>query len=435
MGARHLDADAAAALVRERDTLAVPLATGQPATFLHALGKRDAFQALSVTTALLVDSFELFTRPGVRLLSGFYGPVERDLAARGHHVEFVPADFRGYAPMLARFAPRVMATAAAPPDRDGNMSLALHAGATVEELKRCGRDPERLLIVETNPRLPRTVGLPPEHPHALTVDEANVIVDGHHDPFELPDVPPDETQQRIARHARAFIPDGATLQTGIGGIPGAVAALLAEGPGGDYGIHSEMFTDGLMRLHQAGKVTNRKGLFDGLSIATFAAGSRQLYDWLDGNEAVRFLPVDRVNAPDVIGRNRHMRSLNGALAVDLFGQIAADTLGGRQHSGIGGHEDFVMGAEWPATGRSLICLPATATRGDGTLVSRITLHVGPGLLVTTPRHHLDVVVTEYGAADVLGLTVEERAQALIRIAHPDLREGLRKEWRERGQRG
>jgi acyl-CoA hydrolase len=424
----------AAALVRRRDTLAVPLGPGQPASFLHALGERNDFEDLRVFAALLVDLFPLFTRPGVHLTSGFFGPVERLLLQAGHNVHFVPADFRRFAPLLARLRPRVMATAVAPPDAAGRLSLSLHAGATVDELRRCGRDPERVLIAEVNPKLPRTLGLPPEHPHALSLDEVDVLVESRHDPRELPDEKPTPLHERIAEHALAFIPEGATLQTGIGGVPNALASLLARAPGGDYGIHSEMFTDGLMRLHEAGKVSNRKGLHDGFSAVTFAFGSAELYRWLDGREQVRFLPVHEINAPGIVARNRHMISINGALALDLFGQVAADTLGGRQHSGIGGHEDFCAGAGLAAGGRSLICLPSTA-EAAGRRTSRILPRLSPDFLVTTPRHQLDVVVTEWGAADVAGLTTEERAEALLAIAHPDFREALREGWRAGTKRG
>jgi acyl-CoA hydrolase len=414
----------AAGLVRSGDTLAVPLGPGQPSGFLHALGARDDLPALTVFGALLVDFYPLFTRPGVRLLSGFFGPVERALRAGGHEVHFVPADFRRFAKLARQYAPRVMATAVAPPDAAGWLSLSLHAGATVAELQRCGRDPERLLVVEVNPKLPRTVGLPPEHPHALHVDEVDVVVEGDRDVVTLSDVEPTEEERRIARHASTFIRDGCTLQTGIGGVPNAIAQVLAERPGGDYGIHTEMFTDGLMRLQQAGKVSNRKGIYDGFSVATFALGSRVLYDWLDGNPAVRFLPVDRINDPSLIARNRLMVSINGALSVDLFGQVVADRIGTREHSGIGGHEDFVTGAAFSEGGRSLICLPSTA-RTSGGRVSRIVRAFEAGTCITTPRHQVDVIVTEYGAAELAGRTGNERAAALAAIAHPAVRDALR----------
>lgn len=410
--------------MRDVDTLAVPLGPGQPLELLHALGQREAFRELTVFAALLVDFFPLFTKPGVRLLSGFFGPVERALRAAGHAVEFVPADFRRFANLARRMAPRVMATAASAPDANGRVSLSLHAGATVEEIHRCGRDPERLLIVEVNPGLPRTHGLPPEHPHALAADEIDVLIESDRPVRALPEQVADEAEQRIAAHARRFIVDGCTLQTGIGGVPSLVARMLADGPGGDYGIHSEMFTDGLMHLHRAGKVSNRKGIHDGYSVATFAMGTRELYDWLDDNPNVRFLPVDQVNEPALIARNRRMISINGALSVDLVGQVVADRIGDREHSGIGGHEDFVTGAAFSDGGRSLICLPSTAKTPDG-VISRLVVRFPSGACVTTPRHQVDVVITEYGAAELAGRTVDERARALIEIAHPAVRDALR----------
>jgi acyl-CoA hydrolase len=420
----ELSIEAAAARIRPVDSLAVPLGPGQPASLLHALSDRDDFEDLRVFGALLLDLYPLFAHKGVRLLTGFLGPAERALQAAGHDVRFVPGDFRRFATVAEKLAPRVMATAVAPAGPDGRYSLSLHAGATVAALRACGRDPERVLIAEVNPELPHTFGLPPEHDHSLGPDEIDVLVTSDHPLRTLEDAPASGIEVAIAGHVQGYIPEGATLQTGIGGIPNAVAKLLAEGDGGDYGIHSEMFTTGLMRLHQAGKVTNRrKGIFEGFSLCTFALGTRELHDWLHENEEVRFLPVDVVNDPSVIQRNVNMIAINGALSIDLHGQVVADTIAGRQHSGIGGHEDFVGGASLEGDDRSLVCLPSTAEVGGQTL-SRIQARLPRGSIVTTPRHQLDLVVTEYGAADLRGKTVEERAQALASIAHPSVREAL-----------
>jgi len=418
-----MDAAAVAREIRDTDRLVIGLGPGQPGALLHALGERDRFDDLRVFAALLADWYTLFTRPGVKLQSGFFGPVERLLGQQGHDIEFVPADFRGFIRIAEQLDARVVATAGAPPDADGRLSLSLHAGATVAELHRAGADPGRLLIAEVNHQLPRTLGCPPEHPHSLHVDEVDLLYEVDRPVFTLDEPPPSPTDLAIARHVRPFVHDGCTLQTGIGGVPNAVVKLLAEGEGGDYGIHSEMFTTGLMQLTRAGKVTNRKGVYDGFSAATFAAGTRELYDWLEGNEAVRFLPVERVNDPAIIARNRQFVSVNGALSVDLHGQIVADSLSGAQFSGIGGHEDFVAGAHAGRGGRSLVCLPATVRR-DGRLHSRIVSRHPAGSLVTTPRHQTDVIVTEYGAAELPGRSVRERAEALARVAHPAFRDAL-----------
>ncbi len=422
---REVSAADAAAQVRNVDSLAVPLGPGQPPAFLHALGEREQFEDLSVFGALLIDLFPLFTRPGVTLFSGFYGPAERLLRDAGYAVRFVPADFRRFVKLARQMNPRVMATAATPPDANGRCSLALHAGATVDELHRCGRDPDRVLIVEANSKLPSTLGLPPEHLHALHIDEIDFLVDSDRDVIALPEVPPSEAEQAIAEAAAAYVTDGATLQTGIGGVPSCVAEILSTRAGGDYGVHSEMFTTGLMKLHRAGKVSNKcKGVHEGHSITTFAMGTRELYDWLDGEgrELVRFLPVEVVNTPARIARNRKLISINGALSVDLFGQVVADEIGGKEHSGIGGHEDFVTGAAFSEEGRSLICMPSSA--GSDGEVSRIVSRFPAGTCVTTPRHQVDVVITEYGSAELAGLSTAQRRDALVEIAHPRFREEL-----------
>lgn len=414
----------AARLVRPTDRLAMPLGPGQPLAFLEALGERTDWQDLTVFCALLTGLHPLFAKKGVHLRSGFFGPAERALRAAGHDVAFVPGDFRRFARIASELAPRIVAVAAAPPDREGRVSLSLHAGASVDAIREASRDPDRLLVVETSPAYPRTFGLPPDHPHSVALDEIDVWIQSDARPAELPDVPPGPEEIAIAERVLPFIDPEATLQVGIGGIPNAIALQLAASERGAYGVHSEMFTTGLMRLHEAGRIRNRKGVFDGHSIVTFAMGSRALYDWLDGNEGVRFLPVDVVNDPAVIAKNRAMVSINGALAVDLFGQIVADTLGGRQFSGIGGHEDFLAGIGASADGRSLVCLPATY-QAEGVRRSRIVPQHEAGAIVTSPRHQVDVVVTEWGAAELFGRTVGERARALAEIAHPDEREALR----------
>lgn len=413
----------AAALIRPDDTLGLPLGPGQPPSFLAALGERDDWEDLRVYGALLGVGTELFSRSGVNLLSGFYGPFERALRDAGAAISFAPADFRRFGPLYERQRPRVMCTVAAAPDADGWCSLSLHAGGSIGEIHRAAEDPDRLLVVEAASGYPRTAGLPPEHPHRIHVDEADVLIETDASPLELPGTEPGEVDRAIAANAAAFIDSGSTIQTGIGAVPSMIATILAEGDYGDLGIHSEMLTDGLMRLHLAGAVTNRKGVFDGVSVATFAFGSKRLYEWLDGNEDVAFLPVEVVNSPDVIRRNRRMVSINAALAVDVHGQVVADTIDGRQYSGIGGAEDFAAGSGLEVEDRSLQCLPSTVEL-DGELRSRIVPAFDAGAVITTPRHQVDVIVTEYGAAELEGKTIHQRGLELARIAHPDFRDEL-----------
>lgn len=423
MTPRRCSPEEAAQLLRPVDTVGFGLGPANPNAFLTALGTRNDWENLVLGGALLLGYYEVLAHPNVSYRCGFFGPGERLHLAQGHRIELVPGGFRQFAPILERFAPRVMAFQAAPPDDQGRLNLSLHFGATQPELLRAGRDPERVLVAEVNPSLPRTTTVPP-YDNTIPVDLVDVLVEASDPPFALEEPPPGDVDAAIAGHALSYVRDGATLQTGIGTIPNMVVSTLAEQPGGNYGVHSEMFTTGLMRLHQTGKVTNTaKGQYEGTSVTTFALGTAELYRWLDGNGEVAFLPVEVVNDPTIIGSNHDLVSINGALEIDLYGQVVADSVGGRQISGVGGHEDFVAAADLHLDSHSLICVHSTATV-EGALQSRIVPFLPEASVISTPRHHTNVVVTEFGAAELAGLTVRERGHALADIAHPDFRSGL-----------
>ena len=419
----HLSADEAAERFLPTDKVGMGLAMSQPPDLLTAMGRRTDWVDLRIYAGFLTVLTELYSHPNVHNLSVFFGPLERILRDSGANMGFAAADYRRFKPMLRSVAPRVMATTATMPDDDGWCSLSLHAGHTVEELHLAGADPDRVLVVEASAKAPRTRGYLPEHRHAVHIDEIDIFIESEKGPVTLPDAAPSDVERAIAEHVHPLVPDGATIQTGFGAGPSVIASLLAEGEGGDYGIHSEMFTSGLMRLHQAGKVTNRKGQFDGVSVATFASGPQEMYDWLDGNEEVAFLPVEVVNSPLNIRRNRSMVTINAAISIDIQGQVVADTIGGNQYSGIGGHEDFVSGPSLSLEARSILIVPSTVTIGDR-MRSRIVPWFEAGTVITTPRHQVDTVVTEYGVAELQGKTVRQRGQALASIAHPAFRDGL-----------
>ncbi len=414
----------AADLVRPQDTLAVPIITGQPRAFLNALAERSDYRDLSVFGGLLVEPYAVLQQPGVRFISGFYGPLERMLKSMGANIQYLPADFLGWERYARLARPRVIASALAPMDERGFLSFGLHAGAAFNAFVEAARDPERLAIGEIVRDMPRVFGLERYGGHRIHISEIDCVIESDRSVFELPDVPVADEDRAIAGHIEGLVEDGATLQIGIGAIPNIVARLLAAGRKGDFGIHTEMIVDGIMELHKAGKVTNHKGIFDGFTIGTFAAGKRALYEWMDRNPEVRLLPVAQVNDPAVIRRNRRMVSINGALAVDLSGQVMADTIGPRQYSGVGGHELFVIGAHHSANGKSIICVRSTA-RVDGQVRSTIVAALPLGTPVTTPRHHVQYVVTEHGVANLGMLTDVERARALAEVAHPDFRAELR----------
>jgi acyl-CoA hydrolase len=413
-------------LLRPDDVVAAPIAGGQPAGFLTTLAERDDWRDFTLFSGLLIAPYAVLTNPNVRMISGFYGPIERMLRSMGARVDYLPADFIGWERYAMVARPRVVVSALAPMDDRGYLSFGVHAGATFNAFLEAARDPERLAIAEVVRDMPHVYGLGRHGGNRIHVSEVDYLVESDRPLFVLPEIPVAPEDTAIAHHVESLIENGATLQIGIGGVPNIVAQLLAEGGKGDFGIHTEMLVDGIMRLHKAGKVSNHKGVHDGFSVCTFAAGSRALYEWMDRNPEVRMLPVMQVNDPAVIRRNRKMVSINGAIAIDVAGQVTAEAIGARQYSGVGGHELFVMGAHDSREGKSIICLHSTA-RVDGTTMSTILAALPRGARVSTPRHHVQYVVTEHGVANIGMLTDGERAEALIAIAHPDFRESLRAE--------
>jgi acyl-CoA hydrolase len=423
MPAREMSAQEAVGLIRAVDSIGLGLVTGTPRTLLEELSRRSDWRELTFSGGLLMGTHDVFTHPNVHYRASFFGAGERHYQARGGDVQFVPSFFRHYGLLIQHLNPRVMMMQASMPDCNGEVSLSLYNGAHLEECRRAGTDPDRLLIVECSPHFPRTRALE-GYDHTLRTDEIDVLVITEAPPTELLVETGAPEDFAIAGYAASYIPDGATLQTGIGAVPNLVARALAEGDGGDYGVHSEMFTDGLFELAKVGKVTNsRKVHHRGVSVTTFALGSSPMYEYLHENPEVGFAPVSYTNDPSVIARNPRMVSINSALEIDLQGQIVADTLGARQYSGVGGHMDFVEGTSLSLEHTSLICLQSTALV-NGVRKSRIIGAMDPHAVVTTPRHLTGVIVTEYGSADLRGLSVRERAHALIAIAHPDFRDEL-----------
>jgi len=421
---RRLAVADAAALVRPVDVVLTGFVGGQADALLEALGARTDLTDVTLYTGLLGAPYRLLRSPGVRVVSGFFGPIERAARAEGCRIEYIAADFHGLEAMALRTKPRVVAAVTTPPDAEGWLSFGLHPAAVYRPFLEAAADPERLAIAQVNPHMPRLDGLAEFGHNRVHVSEVDAWVEhaAPVPPLPIPEASAEDVA--IARTIDDLVGPGSTLQFGIGAIPNEVARSLAAGSGDDLGLHTEMISDGVMHLHRAGKVTNRKGLYDGVTVATFALGSAELYAWLDGNADVRMLPVSFVNDPALLRRLRRFVSINGALAVDLLGQIAADHVAGRQYSGVGGHDSFVMGAREAPDGMSIVCLRSTAVVA-GKRISAIVPRIGAGMSVTTPRHHAQWIVTEYGAVDVSLLGDRSRAQALVELAHPDFRDELR----------
>lgn len=296
-----------------------------------------------------------------------------------------------------------------PPDEQGYCSYGVSADYTLPAAE-CAR----LVIAQMNAHMPRTTGA------KIHLDAIHYIVEKDEPLIELKPPKIGDVERKIGENVASLIPDGATLQLGIGAIPDAVLLFLKDKK--DLGIHSEMFSDGVVVLAEAGVITNRKkNVHPGKFMATFLMGTQKLYDFVDNNPDVELRPVDYINDPYVIGQHDNMISINSALQVDLMGQVNAEMIGSTQFSGIGGQVDFVRGASRSAGGKSIIAIPSTAAGGK---ISRIACELDRGAAVSTSRNDVHYVVTEYGVADLRGKSLRQRAQALIGIAHPDFRESL-----------
>jgi len=423
MAASELCVEDAIALIRPSDEIGLGLVTSTPVGLLKELSKRQDWVDLTISGGLILGVFDVFLHPNVHYRSSFFGGGERHYQSRGADIQFVPSFFRHYGLLIQHLAPRVMMMQGAMPDAQGNVSLSLYNGAHLAEFRAAGRDPDRVLIVECSPHFPRTFALD-GFSNEISLEDIDVVVYSDEHPTVLGKDEGTPEDLAIANYAASFIHNGCTLQTGIGAVPNLVAEALVKREGGDYGVHSEMFTDGLYQLCASGKVTNAcKPIHRGESVITFALGSREMYEFLNENENIRLAPVGYVNDPSIIAKNHRMVSINSALEVDLQGQIIADTIGARQFSGVGGHMDFVEGTSLSLEHTSLICLQSTALV-EGVLTSRIISDMTRHSAVTTPRHLTGVIVTEHGCADLRGLSVKERARAMVAIAHPQFRDEL-----------
>ena len=307
------------------------------------------------------------------------------------------------------------------PDEHGFCSLGVEVGLT-----KTAAESAKLVIAEVNEKMPRTLGDSFIHVSRLTH-----IVPVNYDIPELPmaDEGDAEIVQKVAGHVAGLIPDGATMQLGIGGIPDAVLKYLFDKK--DLGIHTELFSDGVIDLVNAGVLTNtRKSLHPGKIVSGFILGTKRLYEWVDDNSMIELHRTEYVNDPFVIAQNDRMVAVNSAIEIDLTGQVCADSIGPKLYSGVGGQLDFIYGASRSKGGVPIIALPSTAIMRDGTQISKIAAMLKLGAGVVTSRNHIRFVVTEYGVADLYGKTIRQRAKALIKIAHPRFQEELLRQAKE-----
>ena len=307
------------------------------------------------------------------------------------------------------------------PDEHGFCSLGVEVGLT-----KSPAESAKVIIAEVNQQMPRTLG-----DSFIHVSRLNHIIPVDYPIPEMPmtDEGNSDVVEKIAGHIVELIPDGATMQLGIGAIPDAVLKYLHNKK--DLGVHSELFSDGVIDLFNAGVITNaRKTLHPGKIIAGFMLGTKRLYDWSDDNPVIELHRTEYINDPFVIAQNERMVAINSAIEVDLTGQVCADSIGPKLYSGVGGQLDFIYGASRSKDGVPIIALPSTTKLKDGTLITRIAAMLKQGAGVVTTRNHVRYIVTEYGVADLYGKTIRSRAQQLINIAHPDFRADLEKQAKE-----
>ncbi|MDA3931994.1 MAG: 4-hydroxybutyrate--acetyl-CoA CoA transferase, partial [Tenericutes bacterium] len=322
--------------------------------------------------------------------------------------------------------PNIFITAATPPDKHGFMSV-----STSNVYEKDMVEAADIVVFEINPNFPRTFGDMEVH-----VNDVDYLVEVDYPVPTLPNIEPNEKDLKIGKLIADHIHDGDNLQLGIGGIPNAVAKSLVNKK--DLGIHTEMFTSGMIDLIEAGAITGKKKtLHKGKHVCCFAMGSKALYEYIDNNPSVMILPGSYVNDPAIIGLNDNQVSINSTIEVDLMGQCCSESIGTKQVSGTGGQADTAIGAQNAKNGRSFISLYSTATlknreTGEIEEISKIVTTLKPGAAVSLSRNDVDYVVTEFGIVSLRGKNIRERAEALISIAHPKFRDSLRKQAIEAG---
>lgn len=413
-------------LVKSNDNIVLGMAGAEPKAFIKALHERAKdVQNVRVTNCLPFENGEFFINPEYKTSfsvdSWFYGASLRKAHDNGN-ISFIPNHLHlAGRKRFEHVKPNIYVGTATPPDKHGFLSLSLSNVYEKEAVELAD-----IVILEVSPNFPRTFG-------DLEVHQSHVdyIVNVDYYPPVLPDAEPNEKDLAIGNFIAEKIKNGSTLQLGIGGIPNAVAHALMHKK--DLGIHTEMFTTGLMKLVKAGAANgSKKKTHKGKHVCCFALGTQELYDFIDNNPSVHILNGHYVNDPAIIGLNDNQVSINTTIEVDLTGQCASESIGHKQFSGTGGQADTAIGAQNSKGGMSFITLYSTAmvknpVTGEREEISKIVPFLKPGAIVTLSRADVDHVVTEYGCVALRGTSVSERVHLLISIAHPKFRDELRAE--------
>ncbi len=415
--------DEAVKHIKSGDNIVVQPGCAAPMELIRAMVRRkDELENITLYHILIVGELP-YLQPGMekhfKHKAFFIGANARKAINEGR-AEFVPI-FLSEVPLLfklGRINTDVAFLNVSPPDEHGFCSYGVDVGTIKTPAEK-----SKIIIAQVNKHQPRTLG-----DCFIHINKINYIVEYDEPLTELPQVDPDATPEilavfdKIGKNVAALIEDGSTLQMGIGAIPDSVMKYLYDKK--DLGIHTEMFSDGIIDLVEAGVINGeKKTLHPGKIIAGFVLGTRRVYDFIDNNPIIEFHPQEYVNDPFIVSQNCKMVAINSALEVDLTGQVCADSIGSKMYSGIGGQVDFIRGASRSAGGKPIIALPST-TKND--TISRIVPTLKPGAGVVTSRGDVDYIVTEFGAVNLWGKSLQERARALISISHPNFRDELMK---------
>ena len=417
-----ITAEQAAGKIVSGNRVATGHACAEPVTLIEAMLKnKDSYQDVEIVHMVPMGKDE-YTKPEMeshfKHNALFAGASTREAIASGR-ADFTPCFFSKIPELFKNnYLPvDVALIQVSSPDEHGCCSFGLSVDYT-----KAAAECAKMVIAEVNKEMPRTMG-----DSFINVSDIDYIVESNHPLIELTSPKIGDVERAIGENCASLVEDGSTLQLGIGAIPDAVLLFLKGKK--DLGIHSEMISDGVVELVEAGVITGKaKSLHEGKIVVTFLMGSKRLYDFVDNNPMVEMYSVDYVNDPYIIAKNNKMVCVNSAIQVDLMGQVNAEMIGETQFSGTGGQVDFVRGASMAKDGKSIIAMPSTACKGK---VSRIKPNLDEGAAVTTLRNDVQYIVTEYGIAELKGKTLKNRAKALINIAHPDFRNELIQEFEKR----
>lgn len=417
----YISAAEAVKIIQSEDSVFIHTAAATPNDLVNAMVDRaDELRGVEIFH-LHTEGEARYTKPELaesfHTNSLFIGGNCRSAVGTGA-ADFIPC-FLSEVPIMFRrkvIPINVALVQVSPPDQHGFTSLGVSVDAALAAVEMADK-----VIAQVNPNMPRTHGDGLVH-----VGNFDAMVWSEEPIFEMPPHALTETEKHIGEHIAMLIDDGSTLQMGIGAIPDAVLSCLGNHK--DLGVHTEMFSDGVIPLLESGVINNRlKKKHPYTLVSGFLIGSRKLYDYVNDNPSIRMLDIEYVNDTKVIRQNPKVVSINSAIEVDLTGQVCADSIGTRMYSGVGGQMDFIRGASLSEGGKPIIALPSVTRRGE----SRISSFLKPGAGVVTTRAHVHYVVTEHGVADLYGKSLRKRARALIDIAHPDHREELERAAYER----